>query len=121
MRAATATFLAAAALGLVAGCGGDDDDEQAAPAKPAGKEITGSVVQYADCRDWRRATAEERKATIVELRNTLTPQDDPTPESALDDDRAYENFQTACAQPYARSLRLYKLYVRAQGFAPLSE
>ena len=120
MSAARSTALALAALAALAGCG-DDDGKSEPAAKPAGKEIAGSVVQYADCKDWRRATVEERKATVVELRNTLTPQGDATPESSLDDDHAYEILQTSCSQSYAGSLRLYKLYVKAQGFAPLSE
>lgn len=121
MRAARAAALAAAALAAFTGCGGDDDDQGDGPAAPAGKEIAGSIVQYADCRDWSKATDEERRATVVELRNQLTPQDDPTPESSLDDGRAYEILDNACKPKFADSLRLYKLYVRAQGFAPLSE
>ena len=104
---------------LAAGCGDDDDDDE--PAKPVGKESAGSVVQYADCGDWKKGTVAERHATIDALRGQLTPQRSETAASSLSDDRAYEVFQKACKQDYARSLRLYKLYVRVQGFAPLSE
>jgi hypothetical protein len=41
--------------------------------------------------------------------------------SPLSDERAYEILDKACRHPGAESLRLYKLYVRAQGFAPLNE
>lgn len=109
------------ALGLtVSACGGDDDEETG-DARPAGPEVAGSVVQYADCGDWRDATREERYATIEALKGHLTPQTEETPRSALDDDRAYEIFQKTCAPGQPSSLRLYKLYVRAQGFAPLAE
>ena len=81
----------------------------------------GSVVQYADCGDWRTGTRSEREATVVALRGQLTPQSSKSAASPFSDDRAYAMFEKACAPSYAESLRLYKLYVRAQGFAPLSE
>lgn len=79
------------------------------------------MVQFADCDDWRAGTAAEREATVVALRGQLTPQTSATAESPLSDERAYEILQKACTPGYAGSLRLYKLYVRAQAFAPLSE
>jgi hypothetical protein len=114
-RAVLAAAAAAAALG---GCGGDDDEPAA---DPVGEKSAGSVVQYADCRDWRGGTVAEREATVEALRRQLTPEASETAESPLSDERAYEILQRACSQDYARSMRLYKLYVRAQGFAPLSE
>ena len=108
------------ALALIVGCGGDDEAPAAAKAKPVGTESAGSVTQYADCHDWRAGSPAERRATVVELRSQLTPQTSETAESPLPDERAYEILQKACGPGYG-SLRLYKLYVRAQGFAPLSE
>ena len=109
-----------AVLAATAGCG--DDDESGEPAaKPAGKEIAGSVVQYADCTDWREATVAEREATIVALKGQLTPQSAETPDSALDDDTAYEILDKSCKPEFADKLRLYKLYAKAQGFSPLYE
>jgi hypothetical protein len=90
-------------------------------AKPVGNPSAGSVVQFADCGDWRRGSTAERFATIKELRGQLTPQTSRTAASPLADDRAYELLDRACTFETAESLRLYKLYVRAQGFAPLSE
>jgi hypothetical protein len=116
-RALLATALAAAVP--VAGCG--DQEDSSARAKPVGKPSAGSVVQFADCRDWRRGTTAERFATIKELRGQLTPQTSRTAASPLADERAYEILDRACRFETADSLRLYKLYVRAQGFAPLSE
>jgi hypothetical protein len=121
-----ASALVAAAL--LAGCGGDDRETAAPAAKDGGKEAesvgrrsAGSVVQFADCNDWRRGTKAERQATVVELRDQLTQQGERSNESPLSDDRAYEIFQKACKPDFAGSLRLYKLYARAQGFAPLNE
>lgn len=107
-----------AALVVATGCGDDDESDDEA-VKPAGEEIAGSVVQYADCTDWRKATEEERYATITALKGQLTPQTAETPQSALDDDEAYEILQNFCRAEFSDKLRLYKLYVKAQGFSPL--
>lgn len=113
-------FLALLVVALV-GRGGDESGARAAAdAKPVGEPSAGSVVQYADCGDWRAGSRDERFATVRELRGQLTPQRSAAAVSALPDQRAYELFQKACAPRYAESLRLYKLYVKAQGFAPLS-
>ena len=120
-RALLAALLVTA---LDAGCGGDEDADQSRPAaQPVGQEKVsgGSVAQYADCGDWGKGTEAERYATIEELRGQLTPQTSTTAESSLSDERAYEILTSACRPSYAESLRLYKLYARAQGFAPLSD
>ena len=114
-RAWIAAIVVPAVL-ATAGCGGD---EQAA--KPVGQESAGSVAQFADCTDWKKGTKDERAATVEVLRGQLTPQRSPTAESPLADDRAYALLDRACAPGFSDSLRLYKLYVRMQGFAPLSE
>ena len=117
-RAPVVAVLAAAAF--LAGCG-DQGSPSGRSAKPVGNPSAGSVVQFADCGDWRRGSTAERFATIKELRGQLTPQTSPTAASPLADERAYEILDRACRFETAESLRLYKLYVRAQGFAPLSE
>lgn len=119
MAARGLATLGALAL-FAAGCGGSDSD-RSTRAQPVGEQVAGSVVQYADCGDWRAGTREEREATVVELRGQLTPQRSKTAASPLRDERAYEILERACSPDYAESLRLYKLYARAQGFAPLSE
>ena len=116
--------LAAVAAVLLAGCGDGGDgpaDPMGATAQSVGKRSAGSVVQFADCDDWRRGTRAEREATVLELRDQLTQQSERSAQSPLRDERAYALFQKACKPDYAGSLRLYKLYVRAQGFAPLAE
>lgn len=114
-------MLAAALVAAAAatGCGGDEAAESSV--EPVGKKVAGSVAQYANCNDWNEGTREERYATIADIRGQHTPQRSETAESPMSDDEAYEIFQKACAPDYAGSLRLYKLYVRAQGFAPLRE
>lgn len=112
---------------LVVGCGGNDDDEEAAQpvtaaAQSVGQQTAGSVVQFADCNDWNRGTRAEKEATVRELRDQLTEQTSRTSASPLPDARAYKVLEKACtATDYAGSLRLYKLYARVQGFAPLAE
>ena len=122
MAAARAPAFVATAVvaGAIGGCGADREDSSTR-AKPVGKPSAGSVVQFADCGDWRRGTSAERFATIEELRGQLTPQSSRTASSPLADERAYEVLDRACRFETAESLRLYKLYVRAQGFAPLNE
>ena len=123
MKRARALAAALAAAALVAGCGERDDAAPSAAAtaeaEPVGSKIAGSVAQYADCDDWRGGTRDERMATIADIRGQHTPQNSTTAESPLSDEEAYEIFEGACAEGNPGSLRLYKLYVRAQGFAPL--
>jgi len=117
------------ALAAVSGCGGEDDGAAAsrAPAstttstQPVDLNRAGSVAQLADCAYWKRSSREERFATIVDIRGQHTPQQSKTAESPLSDERAYEVFESACAANPAGALRLYKLYVRVQAFATLSE
>lgn len=121
-----APLLAVAGAIVLAGCGGNGGDEPAQPvpakAQPVGKLSTGSVVQFADCSDWNRGTRAEREATVRVLRDQLTEQTSRSGASPLSDKRAYKVIQKTCtATDYAGSLRLYKLYARVQGFAPLAE
>ena len=110
---------------LLAGCGGEDEEPAGpvpAKAQSVGKRTAGSVVQFADCDDWNRGTRAEREATVLELRDQLTQQGERSNASPLSDERAYKVIQKTCtATDYAGSLRLYKLYARVQGFAPLAE
>jgi len=115
--AVTAVAVAAAS----AGCrgGGEARSSAAAPAaKPVGQERAGSVVQFANCGDWRRGSVAERQATVRALRGQLTPQRSKSAASPLPDEQAYRLLQNTCSSG-PESLRLYKLYVRMQGFAPL--
>ena len=120
MASVRATVTAAVvAVTVVAGCGGDDERAQSAGAQPVGDITGGSVAGLADCGDWKGGSREARYETIKVLRGQLTPQLSKTAASPLSDDRAYSVFERACAPEWADSLRLYKLYVRVQGFEPL--
>lgn len=119
MRSVRATAVTAlAAVTAVAGCGGDDTSKNAG-AQPVGDISGGSVAQFADCGDWKSGSREARYETIKVLRGQLTPQLSKTAASPLTDDRAYQVFERACEPDWADSLRLYKLYVKVQGFEPL--
>lgn len=115
LRVPVAALLAAA---VAAGCGDDDEKQKA---KPVGLSSAGSVVQFVDCGDWQKATEAERHATVRALRGQLTPTRSQTAASPLPDERAFAAFNKTCASPGSESLRLYKLYVRMQGFAPLND
>ena len=120
-RASLAALVAAAALALAVGCG-DEGESGAADADAEGVGIVraGSTAQFASCRDWRTGSEEDRYATIEDIRGQLTPQSSAEAESDLSDQRAYELFDHTCANEWAGSLRLYKLYAHAQPFAQFS-
>ncbi len=109
---------------LAAGIGACGEGADDSPAEPSSQGLPGpvranSTAQFANCRDWRRGTEEERYATIADIRGQLTPQRSPTAASDLPDSAAYEMFEKVCASEGSDSLRLYKLYAPAQAFAPL--
>lgn len=121
-RWAPALF-AVAALALGA-CGEGDSDDPASAGSDGnvvgvGPVRANSTAQFASCADWRRGSEEERYATIADIRGQLTVQTDPDATSDLPDDAAYAMFEKVCAPSYSDSLRLYKLYARAQAYAPL--
>ncbi len=114
-----ALALIAAAL-LLGACGAEDKaggDRSAA--KGVGLVTAGSTAQFASCADWRRGTVAQRYATIADIRGQLTPQTLDSEASDLSDEAAYRMFQSSCATDGADQLRLYKIYARAQAFAPL--
>lgn len=117
-------LLAATAVGL--GACGERDSGARDSGDAGGQQVAGvgpvranSTAQFASCRDWRRGSEDERYATIADIRGQLTPQTATNADSDLPDETAYEIFQKVCANDYSDSLRLYKLYVRAQAYAPL--
>ena len=110
-----------AATTLLTACGGSSPD---APERESisgvGQSIGGSVAPLAQCRDWRRGSADERRATIEDIRGQLTPQTSQNEDSGLPDHEAHALFDRVCAQEYASAFRLYRLYVQRAGFKPLS-
>lgn len=115
-----------AVVGLLVGCGtdagGGAGGRSGEPSvKGVGLVRAGSTAQFADCADWRRGTVAQRRATIVSIRDQLTPQRSETAVSALTDDAAYELFAKVCTSGIGTTLRLYKIYAHAQAFAPLAK
>jgi hypothetical protein len=108
-------------LTLLAGCGGSSsskstkEQRQSLPAvAPVGS------VRSADCRDWKKGSVAQRRATVVQLRKFAGG---PVGSSAgiqkgpvLDDGRAYKVLQSYCRNYFARGFKLYKLYERAAAF-----
>jgi hypothetical protein len=80
-----------------------------------------STAQFANCRDWREGSMKRRYATIEDIRGQLTPQSSKSAVSDLSDAKAYRIFERVCASEFSDELRLYKLYARAQAFAPFTK
>lgn len=111
-------FASAIAAIAAVGCGSSDIGGSgpgvgAGGPPGVGRVSGGSTATFADCKAWRRGTVLERYATIAEIRGE--------PEGDLDDDAAYKILDKICASSFSDSLRLYKLYARAEAFAPLGE
>lgn len=132
MRAAA---LAGAAVLLLlialAGCGSDDGDGTASDdgrtdtvvdisgTEPVGPMVAGSVAALVTCRDWEGANAQERLATIADVRKQLAPQDSGIKEPELTDEEAAQVFDNGCEIEASDGFRLYKLYAQAAGFVTL--
>jgi len=126
-----------AASAALAGCG-DDGEANAAPEKVSagerepggvidisgtdavGENLAGSVASLAECRDWNEATPDQKLATIADVRGQVSRQDAGITVPALTDAEALTIFDNSCEPGFAQGFRLYKLYARAAGFAPLA-
>jgi hypothetical protein len=107
-------------------CGSGDDEppshaDQPVDIRGVGLVRGNSTAQFANCSDWRGGSVKRRYATIRDTRGQLTPQRSKTAASDLSDEAAYQVFQHACALGFSDKLRLYKLYARAQAFAPITK
>lgn len=113
-RAAALTLVAAA----LAGCGGSGSEEQAASG--GGPDISGLPINLADCEDWNDASVEERLATVAQIRDYTGGPVGGTgggTGAVLDDEKAYDFFESYCENQFARGFKLYKLYGRAAAFS----
>ena len=104
---------------MLGGCGGGEDEGKSA-AKPLGQELAGSVAHLAQCKDWVGGSRERKLATIDDIRAQVNRRDTGIQSPPLSDEEALGLFDRACSNRYARSFRLYVLYARAAGFAPLT-
>jgi len=104
-------------VALLAGCGGSSNTKPRVNLPPPG---VGASIRTDNCSDWKRGTVEQRRGTVVQLRQFAGG---PIGSSAgiqngrvLDDDRAYDLLQSYCARYFARGFKLYRLYERAAAF-----
>lgn len=116
---------ACAAVVTALGCGSADEpdrrtDDTPAPAVRAlGPQVGGSVAPLAQCSHWRGGAYARKLATIADIRGQVNRDDTGVKAPPLSDTEAMALFDNACAERYAGSFRLYVLYARAAGFAPL--
>lgn len=89
-------------------------------ARPLGELLAGSVAPLVQCKDWVGGERIRKLATIDDIRNQVSRRDTGVSSPALSDEEAMGLFDRACSNRYARSFRLYVLYARAAGFAPLT-
>jgi hypothetical protein len=116
-RGGPAALLAAL---LLTSCGGDSEPA-AKKAKPVGDVLVSSVAPLAQCKDWTAGTRAERLATIEDIREQINLKDSSVQTPELSDEAAYRVLDGTCRKPYAATFRLYKLYARADAFAPFAE
>ena len=115
---------ACAAVVTALGCGADEsdrttDDAPAPAVRALGQQVGGSVAPLAQCSDWRGGAYARKLATIADIRGQVNRDDTGIKAPPLSDTEAMALFDNACAETYAGSFRLYVLYARAAGFAPL--
>jgi hypothetical protein len=114
------TVLALICCGALLGSCGDSKKEEHAKEPVSFPAPTVGPVRSANCTDWKRGAVDERRSTVVALRNFAAG---PVGSSAgiqrgpvLDDGRAYKVLQSYCKRFLARGFKLYKLYERAAAF-----
>ena len=105
--------VAAAGLGFAAIGNGSEK------AEPLGDELGGSVAMLADCDAWKGGSRARKVATIEAIRNQVSRDDTGVDTPPLSDEEALELFDGECEPPYAGGFRLYVMYSRAAGYAPL--
>lgn len=115
-RAALAALLFSLVLTACSG----DEGESRREVKPLGQQLAGSVAHLAQCKDWVGGSRERKLATIDDIRAQVSRRDTGIRSPPLSDEEALGLFDRACSNRFARSFRLYVLYARAAGFAPLT-
>jgi hypothetical protein len=116
-RSAGALTLIVSGIALVAGCGGDSSETDSGSSAVGSPDVA-LTAREADCTDWNDASVEDRQATIEALREFEGGSTTGGTGSTIPDDRAYELFDSYCANEFARAFKLYKLYARAAAFQP---
>jgi len=119
LRRSTAIAAVVAQTVATAGCGADADSPE--PVQPVGDERAGSVAQLAECSDWTAGSTEEREATVEVIKAAINLEDGTGETPELSDEAAYRVIDATCAEDFAASFRLYKVYARATSFASFAE
>jgi hypothetical protein len=122
LRLAILASVIAAALALVAGCGGGDGGGSTVPVEGPG--IGTTRLELADCTSWKASSVDDRLDTLRRLREfaggpIVGGGSNPASGSGavLDDDKAYDLLDGYCKNDWARAFKLYKLYERAAAFS----
>jgi hypothetical protein len=112
-------LVVAGCVALLAGCGSSGHGSQRKVDYSMVAGVGGSI-RTANCSDWERGTELQRRSTVIRMRKFAGG---PVGSSAgiqngpvLTDERAYQLFQSWCANRFARGFKLYKLYERAAAF-----
>ena len=111
---AVVAAVVAASLAL-ASCG----SQERPGAEPLGEKLGGSVATLVNCGDWAGGARERKLATIADIRNQVSRDDTAVKAPPLSDSEALKLFDLECSRSYAKGFRLYVLYARAAGWAPL--
>ena len=124
MRARVSRRLSLGAAGLaglliaLAGCGGETNPD--APQEAAAGLFGGVPLRRATCAEWNDATVQSRLEVLGDLKtlrsDQITGRGIRGQGSVLDDDLAYDLFESRCKIPNSESFLLYKLYGFAAGF-----
>jgi hypothetical protein len=107
---------------LLAGCGGGDGSSSSQQrATDAPQQTLPVALRYAECSHWRKGTIEQRRGTIVQIREfaggPVGSSQGMQKGREIDDGLAYRLIDRACSKRYAIGFRLYLLYTHAAAFA----
>jgi hypothetical protein len=100
---------------LLAGCGDSDDPADSGSSALGSPEVR-LTAREADCTDWHEASVEQRQVMIDSLTDFEGGPTTGGRGATLPDDEAYDLFERACAEDFARAIKLYKVYARAAAF-----
>ena len=115
-RLRRAALIALAGAALAAGCG-DDSGSADRDSSALGAPEVRLTAREASCTDWNEAGVEERQVIVAALEDTEGRPTTGAVGATLPEEQAYELFDGACAEDYARAFKLYKIYVRAAAFS----
>lgn len=105
---------------LVAGCGDSGSSNADTSTEVPGPSLPVSV-RVADCTDWKQGSVEQRRNTVIQLRQfsggPIGSSEGIEHGRTFDDQRAYNVLESFCKRRFARGFKLYKLYTHAAAFA----